>query len=61
MIELIQKSPSITLAKLAVAVGISERNIKRNMKLLQEAGIVERVGSARKGYWSMSTNTIEAE
>ncbi|GHU66150.1 hypothetical protein AGMMS49983_15210 [Clostridia bacterium] len=56
MIELIQETPNTTLAKLAAAVGISERNIKRNMKLLQDAGIVERVGSARKGYWSITSN-----
>jgi len=54
IIESIRENPSITLAKLADVIGIAERNIKRNMKLLQDAGIVERVGSSRKGYWAIS-------
>ncbi|GHU51305.1 hypothetical protein FACS1894127_7550 [Clostridia bacterium] len=61
MIELIQETPSTTLVKLAATIGISERNIKRNMKLLQDAGIVERVGSARKGYWSIASEVIGIE
>ncbi|MDR3224979.1 MAG: winged helix-turn-helix transcriptional regulator [Clostridiales Family XIII bacterium] len=51
--EAIRENPSITIAKLADVIGIAERNIKRNLRLLQDAGVVKRVGSSRKGYWTI--------
>jgi predicted HTH transcriptional regulator len=56
MIDMIRDNPSITTVNLAEVIGIHERSVKRNMKLLQDAGIVARVGSSRKGYWVISTD-----
>jgi hypothetical protein len=53
IIESIRENPGVTIAKLANIIGIAERNIKRNMKMLQDAGIVERVGTTRKGCWKI--------
>jgi predicted HTH transcriptional regulator len=47
------------MVKLAEAIGIHERTVKRNMRLLQDAGIVKRGGSSRKGIWTITTEECE--
>jgi predicted HTH transcriptional regulator len=46
----ISKNISITLSKLSVIIGISERKIRENLSELKEKGILERKGAKRNGY-----------
>lgn len=36
---------------MAEKLDITSRAIKKNIKELTDKGLVERIGSARKGYW----------
>jgi len=47
----IAASPSITLAELAESLGVARRTVERNVKVLQEKGLLTRVGSTKNGVW----------
>lgn len=51
ILNLIKKDPTVTTAVMAEKVGVDKRTILRYLEQLKLAGKVERVGSARKGYW----------
>ena len=51
--ELLQKDSTYTTAMLAEALGISRKTVSKRLKSLKDKGIVERVGSDRKGYWKL--------
>ncbi|MFB5744026.1 Fic family protein [Cedecea sp. S5-13] len=51
ILNLIVAEPSITIARLAEATGLTSRTIERNLKTLQQDGRLERIGAARNGYW----------
>jgi len=50
----IRKNPEITLDAVASETGISKRTVSREMKKMQENGIIRRVGSARSGQWEIT-------
>ena len=47
----IKKNPSVTQVKLGEKTGLSRSGVRYVLKQLQEEGIVERVGSTKKGQW----------
>ena len=47
----IVENSSATLSELSMKVGVSERSIKTHISLLKDAGLIERVGSNKSGYW----------
>ncbi len=49
----IKKNSRITISKLSSLVGIAEKNIEKNLKILKKAGIIERIGPAKGGYWEI--------
>lgn len=49
----IAENPYVTLPELSVKVGVSERSIKTHISLLKDAGLIERVGSNKSGYWTI--------
>ena len=51
IIGLIKKVPSITRKEIAQTLNISEPTVARDLKLLQEIGIIRRNGSNKTGYW----------
>ena len=51
ILDMIQENPKITQNAMAEKLNITPRAVKKNMKELVGNGLVERVGSARKGYW----------
>jgi predicted HTH transcriptional regulator len=44
----------VTIPELAVAIGISERSIERNLKKLQAENRLSRIGPANGGYWKVN-------
>ncbi len=50
----LQRDPHMTIPELSELVGISERNISENLKKLQALGLLERIGSRKKGYWKVN-------
>lgn len=51
ILAMILENPEITQTAMAEKLDISSRAIKKNIKVLVDKGLVERIGSARKGYW----------
>ncbi len=53
LLKLIIEDPGYNYSYLSKRLGISIKTISIRFKKLQQAGIVERVGSDRKGYWKV--------
>ena len=51
IIELIQNDPMITIAGLALSVGITERAIKMQIKKMKAQGQIQRIGPDKGGRW----------
>ena len=51
ILDMILENPKITQTVMAEKLDITPRAVKKNIKELVEKGLVERAGSARKGYW----------
>ena len=49
----IQQNPDFTLIKIAEKTGFSKRTVSRQIKVLQEAGILKRIGSPKTGHWEV--------
>ena len=54
ILDMITENPKITQSAMAEELGITSRAIKKNIKELSEREILERVGSARSGYWQIN-------
>lgn len=55
ILYLISENPRITTRELVDIIGIHERNVARNIKTLQERGILRRIGGRKEGYWQVVT------
>lgn len=53
IIDLIKEDPYISTSKMAEIIGVDRRNIARNIKKLQEQGVVRRVGPDKDGFWEV--------
>ena len=47
----VSDDPVITYDGLSALLGVPRRTVSREMKKLQEAGLVEREGARKKGRW----------
>lgn len=52
-VNLIKTNPKIKLDELAMKLNKSRRTVTRNIKKLQEDGIIFRIGSDKTGYWQV--------
>ena len=50
---LLRANPRATAQKLALALGVSDKTIKRHLKALREQGILMRIGSDKAGHWEV--------
>ena len=53
IVHLMRKNEHITTNEIAAKVKISQRKVKENISKLKELGIIERLGSAKGGYWKV--------
>ena len=53
IMEILRKDKSITIAELARISDRSVRTTNRIMSLLKAKGLIERIGSNKKGYWEV--------
>jgi ATP-dependent DNA helicase RecG len=53
IIGLIKKVPSITRKEITQILNISEPTVARDLKLLQQIGIIKRNGSNKTCYWEV--------
>ncbi len=54
IIKFLLKNPAYTTTELAKMLKVSRKTISKRIGVLKEKGIIERVGSDRKGYWKIS-------
>ena len=50
---LLAENPGYTMPQLAERLGVSRKTVAARLKKLKEEGLIERVGSDRKGYWKL--------
>ena len=53
IIDLVKEDPYISTSRMADIIGIDRRNIARNIKKLQDQGIIRRVGPDKGGFWEI--------
>ncbi|MDR2971679.1 MAG: putative DNA binding domain-containing protein [Bacteroidales bacterium] len=51
ILNLLSTNPNVTIAVISTKLGIHERNIRRNIESLKEAGLIERIGPKKTGHW----------
>lgn len=54
ILSLLRKDPAYSYTTLAEMIGVSKKTVFIKIKALKEKGIIERVGSDRKGYWKIN-------
>lgn len=55
LLDIFMVNPNYTVTELANIFKISRKTIAARLKDLKEMGVIERVGSARKGYWKINS------
>ncbi|PIE77074.1 MAG: AAA family ATPase [Clostridiales bacterium] len=53
IVDLMKKNKEITIDILATELSINTRTVQRDIKMLQDDGIIERVGGRKDGYWQI--------
>lgn len=61
ILNLINREKYITQAELSKLLGLSENCIYKNLRVLKEKGIIERIGSNKNGHWKIILNMEENE
>lgn len=51
ILQLLRERPYMTTADLASAIGISAKGVEKQLRLLKEAGSLERIGPDKGGHW----------
>lgn len=53
ILDLVKENPNITQVEMAEKLGITRDGISYNIKSLKDNGIIERIGSTKKGIWKI--------
>lgn len=53
IIDAIKDNPYVTQEELSKIIGITRKSIILNMKKLQEAGLIKRIGADKNGHWQV--------
>ena len=53
ILVMLRANPKATAEKMALALGVTDKTIKRHLKALRERGRVKRVGSDKAGHWEV--------
>ncbi len=53
IINLIKINPTITTQQMAEIIGITKRNIEKNIKVLKDKNLIMRKGGKKEGYWEI--------
>ena len=51
IVDLMRENPSITIAELVLRLGLSRSGVNKQIAKLKAAGVIEREGSDKGGYW----------
>jgi len=53
ILDNLKEDEHLTIPELARLIGVTERSIERNIRKLQEQGLLRRVGPAKGGHWKV--------
>lgn len=53
VIELVAAQSDISMSEMADRLGVSYKTVQRAMSDLKKAGVVERIGGRKNGYWEI--------
>ncbi|PKO62820.1 MAG: hypothetical protein CVU24_02250 [Betaproteobacteria bacterium HGW-Betaproteobacteria-18] len=53
ILAMVRANPKVTAQKMALALGVTDKTIKRHLKALREQGRIQRVGSDKAGHWEI--------
>jgi len=53
ILSLIRENPKISAKEISEIIGISSRDVEKNIAKLKEKGFLKMVGPARGGYWKI--------
>ncbi|MBQ6726399.1 MAG: Fic family protein [Bacteroidales bacterium] len=53
IIDLVRKNPLSTYDELAAQLGVGRATIARNIAILKDRGVLERIGEDKNGYWKL--------
>lgn len=53
LLTLLTEDPGYTMPQLAARLSVSRKTVAARLKKLKDAGLIERIGSDRKGYWKL--------
>ena len=56
IIDAIRMNPQVTTVELSKATGLTASGVEKNIRILKQQGILQRVGSKKSGYWKLSKN-----
>ena len=56
VISLIRNNPYCTASDLAIVIGMTSRAIEKIIGNLKKAGLIERIGSRKSGYWLIKSS-----
>ncbi len=56
ILALIIENPAYTSTVMSEKLSISRKTVSQKLKEMKEKGIIERVGSDRKGYWKINND-----
>ena len=54
ILEMLRVNPKAPASSIAESLSLSRKTVERSVKSLKEKGIIERVGSDRKGFWKIN-------
>ncbi len=54
ILMLISEDPAYTSTAISEKLSISRKTVSQKLKEMKERGIIERIGSDRKGYWKIN-------
>jgi ATP-dependent DNA helicase RecG len=53
ILDACRENGSITIPELAILADITERSVQRNIRKLQESGLLRRIGGRKEGRWEV--------
>ena len=53
ILDAIRDNPNLTLEDLSSIIGVAISTIEKNIRILKANGVIDRMGSKKKGYWTI--------
>ena len=55
ILAIMRRNPTVSAKSIAEEIDITARGVEKNIRELKKAGLIERLGPAKGGYWVVKT------